>query len=133
MYHVCTRKRILRAPSLAIYIIFTSFRTYQRMDRVGPIVQGAAARADPMPGVCSRPGGGVICGTPSDPTWDWQGWAVGEHPATIRPKALQGLFPQGVQVGKVPRQGLQGGSKNRTNLRIHFVHFHLRYTILVLD
>ena len=40
-------------------------------DRGGPVIQGTEVRAGPMTRVRGGPGGGVIGGTPPDPTWDW--------------------------------------------------------------
>ena len=46
---------------------------------------------------------------------------------------VQGLLTTDDEDSGVPGRGLQGGAMSRDNLRVHFVHRHVRDTIVILE
>ena len=100
-------------------------------DRDGSIVQGASTVVVMMTVVSAGPVGGVIDGAPPDPAWDWQRPPILEYPATGRLQYLQGIHFKIRRVSSVLSKGL--GSRNCNNLKIHFLHQHVWYKIVVLE
>ena len=65
------------------------------------------------------------------PSWEESGPSVRVHHNTPITKVIQGLLPLGGMVGGVSSGGLR--AYTRTNLQIHFVHQHVRYTIVIME
>ena len=70
------------------------------------------------------------CQTQHGMIW-WPQWA--STLPTPPPRLYRVSFPRASGLVGCLVEGCRGQASTRTNLRIHFVHFHMRYTIMILE
>ena len=102
-------------------------------DGGGTLLPGESTGAGQVPGVHRRVGSGVSGVTSPGPERENPGNLVDAHPPTPPPRLYRVSFPRAYGLVGCLVEGCRGQASTRTNLRIHFVHFHMRYTIIILE
>ena len=76
----------------------------------------------------------VAAGAPSESILRgmWGSGRVPPPPPWVIPD-LSGILPKDTDTTPVPGGGVSGGSTNQTNLRVYFLHRHVRDTIVIME